>query len=85
MVGIRVLAAFLWIAAGQSWGQADATLPVPSGGRSVGRASLHWVDPKRPEVATEAADDKREILVHVWYPAAKPDLQTKMTPDRTQT
>lgn len=30
------------------------------------------MDASRPEIATEAADDHRELMVHLWYPAAKP-------------
>lgn len=45
------------------------SIPQPTGQHSVGRTSFHWVDPTRPEPATAAVDDKREILVLVWYPA----------------
>ena len=72
MLGIPIVAALLSIATAQSLAQTAAALPIPSGGYSVGRASFHWFDPKRREAATESVDDKREILVQVWYPAAKP-------------
>ncbi|HYO83086.1 MAG TPA: hypothetical protein VES20_16890, partial [Bryobacteraceae bacterium] len=47
-------------------------MPRPSGRHIVGKAVLHWVDSNRPEVATEGTADRRELVVHVWYPAAKP-------------
>jgi hypothetical protein len=72
IAGIPIVIAFLSIATGQSWAQGGASLPIPSGKHKVGRVSFQWVDVKRPEVVTEAADDKREIVVQVWYPAAKP-------------
>lgn len=64
----------LSIAAGRLWAQgaAQAALPAPSGRHPVGRSSFHWVDEKRPEPATLSDDDRRELVVQVWYPAAKP-------------
>jgi hypothetical protein len=31
--------------------------------------SFHWKDAARDELETKAADDKRELMVHLFYPA----------------
>jgi hypothetical protein len=50
--------------------QDASPLPRPSGSHPVGRVSFHWTDPARPEILTAAPEDRRELVVHVWYPAA---------------
>ncbi len=50
-------------------GQASNWLPVPTGPYQVGTTTYHWVDASRPEIFTEDPDDRRELLVRVWYPA----------------
>jgi hypothetical protein len=42
----------------------------PSGSFKTGRLSFHWKDATRPELETKAAGDARELMVHVFYPAA---------------
>lgn len=49
--------------------RAEETLPAPTGPHKIGRASFHWKDNARDELETSAADDKRELLVHLFYPA----------------
>jgi dienelactone hydrolase len=44
-------------------------LPAPGGAYPVGRTSLAWEDPVRPEPLTEAGDDRRSVAVQIWYPA----------------
>lgn len=44
-------------------------LPAPSGPHALGRLRLSWSDRARPEVLTPTEDDRREIIVEVWYPA----------------
>lgn len=49
-------------------------LPVPqlpplSGSYAIGTRTYDLVDPTRPEIYTDRPDDKREIMVQVWYPA----------------
>lgn len=44
-------------------------LPAPTGPYQIGRTSRHWVDESRNETFTEDADDHREIVVTIWYPA----------------
>jgi dienelactone hydrolase len=45
-------------------------LPAPTGRHGVGRLSLEWVDPSRAEVYSSDPQDRRELVVWVWYPAA---------------
>src|SRR5262245_27363350 len=47
----------------------EAGLPAPTGPHKTGRMSFHWKDAARDEVETSAADDKRELMVHLFYPA----------------
>jgi predicted dienelactone hydrolase len=43
--------------------------PRPTGPYAVGTQTYHWVDPARPDVFTADPDDRREVVVQVWYPA----------------
>jgi dienelactone hydrolase len=45
-------------------------LPAPTGRHGVGRLSLEWVDPSRVEVYSSDPQDRRELVVWVWYPGA---------------
>lgn len=49
--------------------QAEETLPAPTGPHKIGRVSFHWTDAARDELETSAPDDKRELMVHLFYPA----------------
>jgi Platelet-activating factor acetylhydrolase, isoform II len=49
--------------------QNDVTLPAPTGPHQTGRMSFHWKDAAREELETKASDDKRELMVHLFYPA----------------
>jgi hypothetical protein len=49
---------------------APIELPPPGGPHRVGRASYHAVDPTRGEPFTPDTTDHREVVFHVWYPAA---------------
>ena len=44
-------------------------LPKPSGGYSVGTKIFEWTDESRDEWFTKEKDDKRRIVVQVWYPS----------------
>ncbi len=46
------------------------TLPEPTGPHLVGTAAYHWVDPDRPESATDDPGDRRQVIAQLWYPAA---------------
>ncbi|MFD0695354.1 alpha/beta hydrolase family protein [Paenibacillus sp. GCM10027628] len=41
----------------------------PSGPYSVGTVTYHWIDASREETMTDTPDDRRELLVQLWYPA----------------
>jgi predicted dienelactone hydrolase len=45
-------------------------LPAPTGPYAIGRVSFHWMDNAREELETKAAGDKRELMVHIFYPRA---------------
>ena len=45
-------------------------LPAPTGRHGVGRVSFDWVDQGRAEVYSSNPQDRRELVVWVWYPAA---------------
>ncbi|MBC8504048.1 MAG: hypothetical protein H8D34_04280, partial [Chloroflexi bacterium] len=44
-------------------------LPEPTGQHAVGTTSFAFTDDSRPEIFTDAPDDKRLVYVQVWYPA----------------
>lgn len=48
---------------------AQVTLPAPTGSYQTGRLSFHWKDATRDELETKAPNDKRELMVHLFYPA----------------
>src|SRR5215216_7480057 len=43
--------------------------PHPGGPYEIGTLTYHWVDADRPEVFTADPDDRRELMVQIWYPA----------------
>lgn len=47
-------------------------LPTPTGNFTVGTQTFHFVDSTRAEMLTDDPDDKRELMVQVWYPAEAP-------------
>lgn len=64
-------------------------LPSPNGPYSIGTQTFTWVDSSRDETFTQNPEDKRRIVVQIWYPAeAKigaiaaylPDPQLRMKP-----
>jgi hypothetical protein len=44
-------------------------LPDPTGPFATGRTVFHWIDHARDEPDTEDPNDRRELLVYLWYPA----------------
>lgn len=48
----------------------------PLGPHAVGTMDFDWVDSTRGEPYTRKADDKRHVLVQVWYPAVKANGDT---------
>lgn len=47
-------------------------LPLPTGPMAVGTTEILWVDEGREELFTSATDDRRRVLVQLWYPAQVP-------------
>ncbi|BBH20686.1 carboxylic ester hydrolase [Paenibacillus baekrokdamisoli] len=45
----------------------------PTGPYAVGTTIFHWIDEQRGESYTENPDDRRELMVQIWYPAAEGD------------
>jgi predicted dienelactone hydrolase len=43
--------------------------PRPTGPYAIGTQTYHWVDATRPDIFTADPDDRRELVVQVWYPA----------------
>jgi predicted dienelactone hydrolase len=48
-----------------------AELPSPTGPFAIGRTTFYWVDSARAETLTADPNDKRELMVTLWYPAQK--------------
>ena len=41
----------------------------PTGPYEIGTLTYHWVDAARPEIFTADPNDRRELMVQIWYPA----------------
>ncbi len=42
--------------------------PHPAGPSPIGTATYHWVDAARSETFTTDPNDRRELMVQIWYP-----------------
>lgn len=51
------------------WALPVPELPRPPGPYEVGTIVREWTDPTRPEAATSDPDDRRTVVVQLWYPA----------------
>ena len=58
-----------------------AEIPPPTGPFIVGRTSFYWKDPARPETLTDDPNDRRELMVTLWYPARKVDGLAQAAPN----
>jgi predicted dienelactone hydrolase len=45
------------------------SFPRPTGPYAIGTQTYYWVDPARQDIFTADPDDRRELVVQVWYPA----------------
>lgn len=52
-----------------AWALPVPTFPRPSGESPVGTTVVQWADPGREETATPEVDDRRTVVVQLWYPA----------------
>jgi predicted dienelactone hydrolase len=43
--------------------------PQPTGPYAIGTLTYHWIDTDRPEIFTADPNDRRELMVQIWYPA----------------
>jgi dienelactone hydrolase len=60
-------------------GTASDPLPPPTGANLVGRVSYDWTDPGRAEIYAASPEDRRELVVFIWYPAG-PQPATEFAP-----
>jgi hypothetical protein len=44
------------------------SFPHPTGPYAIGSLTYHWVDAARSEAFTADPDDRRELMVQIWYP-----------------
>ena len=68
MIADLLLGCALMLQARQAMPSTDV-LPAPTGPHKTGRMTFHWKDTKRDELETSDRGDKRELMVHVFYPA----------------
>ena len=52
--------------------------PHPTGPYEIGTLTYHWVDESRAEIFTADSNDRRELMVQIWYPAKAGSLKPKM-------
>lgn len=43
--------------------------PPPGGPYAIGTLTYHWIDAGRAEIFTADPNDRRELMVQIWYPA----------------
>jgi dienelactone hydrolase len=58
-------------ASGASPARAELTLPAPTGPDAVGTTTLHLIDPARPDPWDVHPGELRQLMVSVFYPAAR--------------
>lgn len=46
-------------------------IPKPSGPYMIGTLIYHWMDANRPELFSDDPDDRRELMMQLWYPARR--------------
>ncbi|GAA2801473.1 carboxylic ester hydrolase [Kitasatospora aburaviensis] len=60
-----------------AWAFPVPVFPTPSGDFAVGTRVVQWTDPARPETFTPDPDDRRTVVVQLWYPAQKSPAGTQ--------
>ncbi|MGW4807682.1 alpha/beta hydrolase family protein [Kitasatospora sp. NPDC004272] len=63
-----------------AWAFPAPVFPAPSGPYAVGTRVLQWTDPDRPETFTADPDDRRTLVVQLWYPARESPAGTPGAP-----
>jgi predicted dienelactone hydrolase len=69
LLALLVVAAVVFLIA---WSRGLIQFPALTGPYPVGKIDYHLVDASRLEVFSAAPDDKRELMVTVYYPASPP-------------
>lgn len=64
-VGLFILVVHIQLAAAQT-----VNLPTPTGTFGVGRRIIRWIDASRAETMSSRPNEKREVVIWLWYPAA---------------
>ncbi|MEU6486621.1 dienelactone hydrolase family protein [Streptomyces sp. NPDC046887] len=60
-----------------AWAFPVPEFPEPSGRFAVGTRVVQWTDPGRAESFTADPDDRRTVVVQLWYPARKSPAGTR--------
>ena len=69
LLAVLALAAVAYLIA---WSRGLIQFPALTGSYQVGRIEYHLVDESRLEIFSAAPDDKRELMITVYYPASPP-------------
>jgi dienelactone hydrolase len=69
LLAVLVLATIVFLIA---WSRGLIQFPALTGSYPVGKTDYHLVDTSRPEIFSATPDDKRELMVTVYYPASPP-------------
>jgi predicted dienelactone hydrolase len=64
-VGLFILVVHIQTVAAQT-----VNLPAPTGAFGVGRRIVRWIDASRTETLSARSNEKREVVIWLWYPAA---------------
>jgi predicted dienelactone hydrolase len=66
IVVILICLGLLWLEHNKS-----VILPSPTGQFAVGRTTYYWIDNTRTDSLAPVRNQKRELLIWIWYPADK--------------
>ncbi|WP_052423494.1 alpha/beta hydrolase family protein [Nonomuraea candida] len=69
--GSAACLALVLAGAAAAWALPRPVFPEPSGAHAVGTTVVQWTDPERAETATARADDRRTVVVQLWYPGQR--------------
>ena len=69
VLAVLVLMVIVYLIA---WSRGLIQFPALTGPYHVGKVEYHLVDESRPEIFSAAPDDKRELMITIYYPASPP-------------
>jgi predicted dienelactone hydrolase len=72
LTGLLVLVITVVVIVVIAWARGLIRYPALSGPYPVGTVDVHLTDKSRAEIFTEAPDDRRELMVTLYYPANPP-------------